>query len=448
MLLEKNASAIQLKCLYKSNSWKFISLSLQKCEVDDINLAITAKNDSYTFSGTAKQKQETEVAWFELSPAVDFIPLEIFTEFPKVKKIVIWDCTMSVVKEGVFTKEFKVILYLTLWNNKIEEVEEEAFVNLSELKMIDLGQNNIEYLKKTIFKNNLKLEVIVLYQNKIKMINPKLFQNLNNIREVHLNLGNICVDSVFKESDKSLASLNYELKECFDNCVNDEECAEKIGSSATELNCEYRTNQFHLWPTFKECGVVNKNFLLSDKNAKIIITGSTAEKRDTTAVAFYKSSSIEFIPLEILTEFPNLNGIKIWISNIPILREGFFTEQFEVIQYLYLVALGITQIEENAITNLTELKWIYLHSNQIESIKNKIFKNNKKLEYIDFSENQIKMINPSLFVNLNSLAEVRIFNNNCVSKEFKKSDRSSAKINDGLKKCYNNCNNDNECASA
>jgi hypothetical protein len=58
------------------------------------------------------------------------------------------------------------------------------------------------------------------------------------------------------------------------------------------------------------------------------------------------------------------------------------------------------------------------------------------------------MINPKLFTNLNKLIEVALQLNECVNSGFKQLDGSLAKIKDGLKKCYNNCNYDDECAAA
>jgi Leucine-rich repeat (LRR) protein len=217
----------------------------------------------------------------------------------------------------------------------------------------------------------------------------------------------------------------------------------------TELNCNFGTNSFYyLWPTFKECRVINKNFPSSTKNKRFTFSGSIKEKNYTTAVYFHSSPSIDFIPFQIFTEFPNLNGILITWSNIPTLTEGFFTKDFKDIQYLSLYFNNIDQIEEFALINLTELKWIYLGSNQIESIKTNIFKNNQKLEFIGLFSNKIKMIHPNLFVNLNNLVEVWLEDNECVSNGFGGSRNPGlTTMKNTLDNCYQNCLNDAECAA-
>jgi hypothetical protein len=216
---------------------------------------------------------------------------------------------------------------------------------------------------------------------------------------------------------------------------------------ATKLICRYDADYLTLWPTHRRCVVSNHNFSSFARNERFSFTGSMKEKNEATVVYFYSSPSIDFIPLEILTEFPNLNGIRIYGSNIPTLEEGFFTKDFKDILYLSLGTNKINQIEENALINLQELKWVDLERNQIESIKTNIFIKSLKLKYIFLRYNNIKMINPQLFLNLNDLVEVWLDNNECTDSDFGGSDESLTLMNDNLKNCHTNCLNDDECAA-
>jgi Leucine-rich repeat (LRR) protein len=101
------------------------------------------------------------------------------------------------------------------------------------LKWIHLGGNQIESIKTNIFKNNDKLEFIILSYNKIKMMNPNLFINLHHLVEIRLDGGNDCVNSNFGDSDPSLKTLNDSLKNCYNNCLNNDECATNIIVTAT-----------------------------------------------------------------------------------------------------------------------------------------------------------------------------------------------------------------------
>jgi hypothetical protein len=71
------------------------------------------------------------------------------------------------------------------------------------------------------------VKFINLNSNKIKIINPYLFVNLNNLIDVWLD-GNDCVNSNFGITAKSLTKINDSLENCYDNCLNDEECAANI----------------------------------------------------------------------------------------------------------------------------------------------------------------------------------------------------------------------------
>jgi carboxypeptidase N regulatory subunit len=211
--------------------------------------------------------------------------------------------------------------------------------------------------------------------------------------------------------------------------------------AATELSCGYGESYSHLWPRFKRCRINYKDFPSSAKNESFTLSGSTEEKNEITAVYFSESPSTDFIPLEIFTEFPNIKGILIEMSNIPILKEGFFTNDFKAIQYLNLWYNKITKIEEFALIDLPELKWIYLGSNLIETIKSNIFRNNQKLEFINLESNKIKMIHPYLYVNLNHLVEVWLERNDCINLKFGSPYKSLTTMNYSLKNCHSYQNN-------
>jgi hypothetical protein len=53
-------------------------------------------------------------------------------------------------------------------------------------------------------------------------------------------------------------------------------------------------------------------------------------------------------------------------SNIPIIRTGFFTKEFKVIDHLCFYKNNINTIERDPLINLPELKWINLFGNQLD----------------------------------------------------------------------------------
>jgi hypothetical protein len=161
--------------------------------------------------------------------------------------------------------------------------------------------------------------------------------------------------------------------------------------------------------------VSRANFSSSPVSKSFAFTGSNFDKNNATAVWFALSPSIDFIPLEIFNEFPNLNGILISRSNLPILKEELFTDQFKIIQFLDLQYNKITQIESDVFTFLPNLKWIYLGQNKI--------------------------------VNLNNLFEVWLNQNECADSDFGGIHKKFITMNETLINCYSNCLNDDDCAS-
>jgi hypothetical protein len=216
---------------------------------------------------------------------------------------------------------------------------------------------------------------------------------------------------------------------------------------AYHLDCDFHTWGPLLWPEFKYCLVSKLDLSLSDLNKQYTFTVYSEDRRNITAVQFNKSPTVEFIPLAIFSEFLNINGFMIGESNVPIIKTGLFTIEFNVIEYLYLVENRIQKIEGDAFVNLPNLKWISIFANQIETIHTNTFKKNRRLELINLQHNRIKILDPSLFANLNNLTEVWLNRNDCVNSDFGESHLSLSSLKNTLGNCYDNCLNDEECAS-
>jgi hypothetical protein len=177
---------------------------------------------------------------------------------------------------------------------------------------------------------------------------------------------------------------------------------------------------------------------LSFKNGihdKIEFSVTDQQKRDTTEVSFWNCEAVDFIDVEILKRFPNLNGLTFYNSKIPVLK-NIFTVELKMIQYLDLSWNKIKVLEAHVFDELVELKWIYLAKNEIEEILHPIFAKNKKLEFVDLSCNKIQTLHPYLFDGLPRLEEVQFSGNPTINKKF---DQSNMKmLNVELKPLFDN----------
>jgi Leucine-rich repeat (LRR) protein len=189
------------------------------------------------------------------------------------------------------------------------------------------------------------------------------------------------------------------------------------------------------------------------KTVEHSFSGTAEEKSSVTVVKFEKPSQIKFLPTQILNDFPQLNGI--WIEScntFTIIKENFFGQNFNMIEYLGLQSNKIEAIEANAFQHLPKLKWISLSSNQLRSLPQQIFKNNPEMILIGLPGNKIKSITPDFFKNLSKLQYVLFADfDQCTKKTFgcytESCSVTQAALDRGLTTCYKNCLDDVECAA-
>ncbi len=216
-----------------------------------------------------------------------------------------------------------------------------------------------------------------------------------------------------------------------------------------QLQCSYGTDEAPLWPEFHRCKLYQVNLSKSYETQVHLFSGSNSQKSQATVVHFYESPQIDFIPKEILKEFPNLNGLIFDSCNLLVLKNELFSEDFVVLEYLHLSLNQIAYIEPLAFQNLKNLKWLALLWNKIQSLPFNLFQKNPKLIYLNSADNQINSISPNLLKNLNQLKYVDFWFNQCVSRDFgcETCSISQSDLDSGLSECFQNCLKDPECVT-
>ncbi len=216
-----------------------------------------------------------------------------------------------------------------------------------------------------------------------------------------------------------------------------------------ELTCTYGTYSEPLWPAYSYCQISSVDFSESYQSQYHTFSGTSAQKTATTAVYFLSSSNIDFVPEEVLTQFPHLNAIMITSYNLPTVKNDLFSKNFNSLQYLWLPGNKIQIVEANAFQHLIKLKWISFYGNQIESLSLQTFNNNPEIIYIDLRSNKINSINLKFFKNLKNLKYVRFASNVCISKDFgcdsSTCSVSQVDLDKDLATCHSNCVKDMDC---
>jgi hypothetical protein len=220
-----------------------------------------------------------------------------------------------------------------------------------------------------------------------------------------------------------------------------------------ELTCRYgRDSGYSLWPSFDQCQIRLVDLSKRYKTLEYSFTGTSAEKSATTVVWFQSPSQIDFIPKEMLNDFPRLNGLRIQdCQTLTIFRDNFFSEDFGVIQYLNLYGNQIETVEANAFQHLPKLNWIGLHYNQLSSLPHQLFKNNPDLILIWLDQNKINSMTPDFFKNLSKLQHVDFGDCPCIDQVFGCRSGSclvsQEELDSAFSTCFDNCVNNVDYAS-
>jgi hypothetical protein len=97
------------------------------------------------------------------------------------------------------------------------------------------------------------------------------------------------------------------------------------------------------WPKHLRCRFEKLRFKTGIHD-EIEFAVTEEQKQETTAVSFWDCPAVDFIDIEILRRFPNLNGLKFFRSEIPVLK-NIFTVDLKMIQYLGLEQNKIKKLE-------------------------------------------------------------------------------------------------------
>ncbi len=204
------------------------------------------------------------------------------------------------------------------------------------------------------------------------------------------------------------------------------------------MECRYAEFLSDHWCIVESADLSSKTI-----DASFTFSGTQEQKQKQTRITFLSSGRVAHLPRNIIEEFPKLNVLEIQRSDIPILRNDFFTPEFSKLQVIALSFNHIKIIEENVFGLLPDLKEIDLHENEIKSLPANLFLNNRNLQEINLMNNKIMMIHPGTFKNLNQLIRVDLEGNECIERDFvcpfcDKKLSLTSELHHYLQPCYEN----------
>lgn len=179
---------------------------------------------------------------FIRSKEIRILPDEVFKSFPNLIVYEASDCSIEEIWALNFNGLSK-LRQLTLGRNKLQFIPRNAFQELRQLESLNLGENN--FFQISCFQN-LILSLFVfsnyLERNEISKLNPETFLNLKNIRIIDLER-NECVRFSFDERFLAFAEFFRGIEQ---SCSYDEESFYKKVPTLDELSVTIKKLQREL----------------------------------------------------------------------------------------------------------------------------------------------------------------------------------------------------------
>lgn len=232
--------------------------------------------------------------------------------------------------------------------------------------------------------------------------------------------------------------------------------------------------------TFYRCNLPNLN-ITADQTIKIDKTGYD-NRNNLTEMIWIEKSELSTIPEEIFTEFPNLDYLFLFQTNLenldgnifqtaknlknlrfsnvylPFINSSTFSE-LSSLEYLGIVHSEVQEIDADAFEGLNTLKGLYLYDNNIGSldeltfaplpnleelflndnrlhnISENLFESNYKLKILMLNGNRISAVGSNIFGDKADLQYINFSNNICINAEFNITEDLETII-DQLEKCF------------
>lgn len=210
-----------LICEFKSRK-VFLRPQYLYCEIQNYTFVARNRYLIYQFSGSNEEKNKVTGLHISKAKEIEYLPNEIFNEFPKLNGIMLSKCELPIVTDLLFPANFDRI---DLYKSNIKRIHKRAFRMLHNLEYVSLMGNQLEIMDERYFSRNYQLVSIQLQENKIKMMNPLFFSTFKKLRYINMK-DNDCID--YEQRTNDIKKLNEHLNHCFDNCRNHWDCKEKV----------------------------------------------------------------------------------------------------------------------------------------------------------------------------------------------------------------------------
>jgi Leucine-rich repeat (LRR) protein len=256
-----------------------------------------------------------------------------------------FDATFNLIRLIKFNDfyQFNNLIYLYLYGNKIERIENDSFSTLISLKYLDMSMNHLVEIPDTLFKFTNRIEILKINSNYLKEIPRESLKYLTSVKYLYLN------DNEFKKVSNFSFGYMLNLLELY------------LANNRIE-------------------SIDTKAFFIDDRS---FVGPGLLEKLDLS------HNLLETLNSSIFSYLTNLRYLI--ISNNLIKRIDF--NSFYGINYLITLDLTMNQLSKIDFLqnkNFSYMRYLKLAHNNLEYINGNSFYNLKSLKQLDLSSNKIR----------------------------------------------------------
>ena len=264
----------------------------------------------------------------------------------------------------------------------IQNISNNAFNNLIDLRSLRLDQNYIQRLPSDVFGNSLNLETLSLAGNLIGELSYNLFHSLYNL--THLDLGINLITDIPVELFQNLHFLR--TMNLSSNCI--------VALPIKAFIPLYWLEWLDL-----------SNNKLRELPGKIF--------QDTALERLYlDNNKLEYLPYDSFYAWlfsMELTWVDLSYNRLKTLSQGLFNS-LKLLWFLKIHNNELSYVPENSFSNCTKLITLHLHNNKLTVLSNKTFQL-PDLAILDIGYNQLAWLPDGIFDSLVSLTQLHIDNN-------------------------------------
>nr|QDE10500.1 toll-like receptor 13-3 [Lateolabrax maculatus] len=325
------------------------------------------------------------------------------------------------------------LISLQVQYNLISHIDDGAFADLVELRLLDMDANKLINLTDNMFQGLSKLVTLSLYNNQISCISPVAFQALVSIQYLALGSNHLHqiadIVPIFKLPNLNELLLGYNKLTSFQsddlpfNVSNlkvlqlDFNPLRKF-SIKKDIFPHLQSLAFCKCSCDIEWDVTNKTFLMSLTD--LSFSGSsvsfeayiamlhTADSLQKLSLFFLKEWIDEGL-INIACRIPSLKTLYVTVSRLGTIDDNLLRSCSQLTE-LTLSGNSLSELSEHSLRSMTQLRFLYLDTNQLSKLPLAV-RGLSTLEVLDLMSNFISELDCLDFVNLTRLTKLDLKHN-------------------------------------